>query len=238
MMKKYVFILGYNACDYFCEWFHFENYSEEYEFYFIDNGQQKLSSKITDNMKVYTPNKNIGCAGGWNLICDIAFKSLGLEKVIVGEEDALFSQEILDSLWDNSEPGRLMTTYNNGFGYALFCMHRGIFEQVGRFDENILWAGCEDNDYNHRCALSKVEVFNLGVPSSYNGNSTSVDPNSPSLKVGKHNAEYVKEKWGDYTYTIPFNGNPPFVFDPLLESHFGSLSEFPSQTEYKNYTQQ
>lgn len=236
-MKRHVFILGYNACDYFCEWFHYNNYSEEYQFYFIDNGQQILSPKITEGMPVYVTSRNIGCAGGWNLICDIAFNSLNLDRVIVGEEDALFSQEILDSLWDNSDPRRLMTTYNNGFGYALYCMHSKIFEEVGRFDENILWAGCEDNDYNHRCNLAGVEVYNLDVPSFYNGNSTSTDPTSPSLKVGKHNADYVKDKWGDYKYTVPFDGIAPFKFDPLLVEHFGNILEFPSQTEYKLYIQ-
>jgi len=237
MKKKYVFILGYNACDYFCEWFDFKKYSQEYQFYFIDNGQQKLNDKVTNNMPVYVTSRNIGCAGGWNLICDIAFNTLNLDRVIVGEEDALFSQEILDNLWENSDPRRLMTTYNNGFGYALYCMHREIFNTVGRFDENILWAGCEDNDYNHRCAISNIEVYNLNVPSFYNGNSTSTDPASPSLKVGKHNAEYVSSKWGNYKYVVPFNGTPPFIFDPLLEAHFGTLLEFPSQTEYKLYKQ-
>lgn len=235
-MKKHIFILGYNACNYFCEWFKIENYSDTCQFYFIDNGNQKLNKYITDNMNVYTTSQNIGCGGGWNLICDIAFNSLGLDKVIVGEEDALFGQDIIDALWENAEPTRLMTTYNNGFGYALYCIHKDIFKSVGRFDENIMWAGCEDNDYTYRCKLKEIEVFNLDIPSSYNGNSTSTDPTSPSLKVGKHNADYVYNKWGNYTYTSPFNGQVPFIFDPLLESHFGTLSEFPSVSEYKIYS--
>jgi hypothetical protein len=237
-MKKHVFVLGYNANDYFTEWFNLANYSDEYQFYFIDNGRQQLNSYITDNFDVYTTTTNIGCAGGWNFICDIAFKHMGLEKVIVSEEDSRFSLEILDALWDNSTATSLATTYNNGFGYALYCMHRDIFNTVGRFDENILWAGCEDNDYDHRCKLHNVQNINLNVPSMFNGNSTSTDPNSPSLKVGQHNADYVKQKWGNYEYTTPFNGTPPFEFDPLLEQHFGKLTEFPSVTEFKNYTQQ
>lgn len=234
-MKRHVFILGYNANDYFVSWFNLANYSDNYQFYFIDNGNQKLNPYITENFKVYTTSTNVGCAGGWNLICDIAFNHMNLEKVIVSEEDSRFSLEILDALWENSDPTTLTTTYNNGFGYALYCMHRDIFNNVGRFDENILWAGCEDNDYDHRCKLHNVKNLNLDIPSHFNGNSTSTDPNSPSLKVGQHNAQYVKEKWGDYQYTIPFNGQPPFQFDPLLEYYFGKLSEFPSVTEFKKY---
>lgn len=234
-MKRHVFVLGYNANDYFVSWFNLANYSDNYQFYFIDNGNQKLNQYITENFKVYTTSINVGCAGGWNLICDIAFNHMNLEKVIVSEEDSRFSLEILDALWENSDPTTLTTTYNNGFGYALYCMHRDIFNNVGRFDENILWAGCEDNDYDHRCKLHNVKNLNLDIPSHFNGNSTSTDPNSPSLKVGQHNAQYVKEKWGDYQYTIPFNGQPPFHFDPLLEYYFGKLSEFPSVTEFKKY---
>lgn len=236
-MKKHVFVLGYNANNYFTEWFHLSNYSDDYQFHFIDNGQQQLNSYITDNFDVYTTTTNLGCSGGWNFICDIAFKHMDLEKVIVSEEDSRFSLEILDALWENSTTTTLATTYNNGFGYALYCMHRDIFNTVGRFDENILWAGCEDNDYDYRCKLHGVQNVNLDVPSMFNGNSTSTDPNSPSLKVGQHNADYVKHKWGDYQYNIPFNGNAPFEFDPLLEQHFGKLTEFPSVTEFKTYTQ-
>jgi hypothetical protein len=156
-MIRNVFILGYNACNYFDEWFDTKNYSDQYKFHFIDNGQQNLSNKIIDNFEVYTTSKNLGCSGGWNLICDIAFNSMNLDRVIIGEEDALFSEEILDALWKNSNAETLSTTYNNGFGYALFCIHKDIFNNVGRFDENIMFAGCEDNDYDHRCKLNKVK---------------------------------------------------------------------------------
>ena len=236
MIKRHVFILGYNANDYFSEWFNIKNYSDLYEFHFIDNGQQTLNKKIVENMEVYTTSKNIGCSGGWNLIFDIAFNSMNLEKVIIGEEDALFSNEILDELWEKSDSQTLSTTYNNGFGYALFCMHKEIFNLVGRFDENIMYAGCEDNDYDHRCKLKLVNNHNLDVPSSYNGNSTAVDPKSPRNSVGEHNANYVKEKWGsNYEYYIPFNGNDAPKFDSLLISHYGKMEEFPSQIEYKKY---
>jgi hypothetical protein len=232
---KPVFILGYNAQDYFCQWFDRNNYSEEYKFYFIDNGSQNLNEKIKSDFEVYVTSKNIGCSGGWNLICNIAFNTLGFDKVIIGEEDALFSNDILDELWRVSNHETLATTYNNGFGYALFCMHKEIFSSVGMFDENIMYAGCEDNDYDHRCKLMNVNNYNLGISSQYNGSATSYDINSPRQSVGKHNADYVENKWGkNYEYTKPFNGQP-FSFDPLLLQHYGELTEFPSQTEYKIY---
>lgn len=234
-MIKHVFILGYNACDYFDQWFDIKNYSQEYKFYFIDNGNQDISSKIKENMEVYKTSKNVGCGGGWNLICDIGFKHKNLDKLIIGEEDALFSNEILDELWNVSNSKTLSTTYNNGFGYALFCMHKNIFQEVGRFDENILFAGCEDNDYDHRCKIKQIVNSNLNVSSQYNQSSTTMDPNSPRGLVGHHNASYVHEKWGNYSYTEPFNGNKPYKFHRLLIEFYGQLEEFPSESEYKLY---
>jgi hypothetical protein len=64
-----------------------------------------------EDMLYYTTTENIGCGGGWNLILDIAFNHLGLEKVLIGEEDAQFNQEIINTLWEHATPDRLMTTY-------------------------------------------------------------------------------------------------------------------------------
>ncbi len=235
-MNKHVVILGYNAANYFTQWFKLENYSTDTKFYFVDNGQQNLPDSIVKTMNPYITTKNIGCAGGWNLICDIAFNSLGLDKVIIGEEDAMFNQVVLDALWSQSTETNLATTYGNGFGYALFCMHKEVFTKVGRFDENFLWAACEDNDYTYRCQLAGVTVSNLGVPSHYNGSATTSDPNSPRHAVHTHNVEYIGQKWGvNYEHKIPFGGAEYPTFDPLLVSHFGDITEFPSVTEYKNY---
>jgi GT2 family glycosyltransferase len=234
-----LFLLGYNAVDYLNSWFKTTNYTNT-DFYFIDNGQQNLPSEIKDILS-FTTTRNIGCAGGWNLICDIAFNHMGLEKVIIGEEDAIFNQEMIESLWNYCEPDRMMTTYGNGFGYALFCIHKETFEKVGRFDENIMYAAWEDADHKVRCAKQGVEVFCMEVDPSLNGNSTAHDPNSPRNDIHEHNKQYFILKWGadfhiDSTYyDEPFKGNPIFTFDPVLEEHYGKLTEFPSQTEYKLY---
>ncbi len=236
---KTVFLLGYNASDYLDSWLKLETYNDT-NFYFIDNGNQLISDKIK-SIYHYTTTKNLGCAGGWNLICDIAFNTMGLDKVIIGEEDAIFNIEMLNALWEHCTPDRVMTTYGNGFGYALFCIHKDTFNKVGRFDENIMYAAWEDADHKVRCANDNIEVFCMDVNSSLNGSSTSYDGNSPRNSIHEHNKQYFIQKWGsDFLdtstyYTTPFNGNPPFIFDPTLEQHYGTLTEFPSETEYKNY---
>ena len=40
--------------------------------------------------------KNIGCAGGFNLICYIAFEYLGLEKIIIGQEDTIVEEKEME----------------------------------------------------------------------------------------------------------------------------------------------
>lgn len=234
-----VFLLGYNAVDYLNSWFKIENY-KNVDFYFIDNGRQNLPNEIK-NILLYTTSQNIGCAGGWNLICDIAFNHMGLEKVIIGEEDAIFNQEMIESLWNYCEPNRVMTTYGNGFGYALFGIHRETFKRVGRFDENIMYAAYEDADHKIRCAKQEIEVFCMEVDPSLNYSSTSFDPKSPRNAIHEHNKQYFILKWGadfhinSIYYDKSFNNNPPFIFDPTLEEHYGKLKEFPSETEYKNF---
>jgi hypothetical protein len=82
----------------------------------------------------------------------------------------------------------------------------------------------------------------MEVDHSLNGNATANDPNSPRNNIHEHNKQYFISKWGadfhiDSTYyDKPFNSNPPFIFDNTLEEHYGKLNEFPSKTEYKNYT--
>jgi hypothetical protein len=238
-MNKQLFFLGYNAADYLNNWFKKENYSGV-DFYFIDNGKQNLPQPIKD-MLYYTTTENIGCGGGWNLILDIAFNHLGLEKVLIGEEDAQFNQEMLDALWEHTTPDRLMTTYGNGFGFALFCVHKDTHSKIGDFDENYLYAASEDADYKVRCAKAGIEVFCMEVDPRLNGSATSFDPNSPRPAVEQHNKDYFKLKWGNAFednneyYNEPFNSNPPFVFDPLFVEKYGERVVFPSKSEYINF---
>ena len=67
------FILGYQGFNYFKEKFDKEKFPNTI-LRIIDNGNQKINEH-----QLYQTKKNLGCAGGWNLICYIAFEYLGLE---------------------------------------------------------------------------------------------------------------------------------------------------------------
>ena len=225
------FVLGYNGCDYFDKWYDREQFQNT-KLYYIDNGRQNLSDKLKNDL-VYTTTKNIGCAGGWNLMCDYAFKILNLDKIIIGQEDAMISEEILEELYNRCNPTTICGTYDNSFDFAVFSLHRDTFNLIGRADENILFAGCEDDDYKHRCKLNNVKIDSLGIPHGYNISIANND-NCKPRETSVYNAEYVNKKWGGYTYTIPFNDiNYVHLPTEMFIKYYGNTSGWPSFNELK-----
>lgn len=235
MSNNTLFILGYNAVDYFCEWYKHED-NPNTKMYFVDNGQQKIPEYIKNNV-IYVTSKKTSCSSGWNLICNIAFESMNLDKIIIGEEDARFSEEILDEITKTTSPNILCGTYNNSFEFSLFGIHRDTWKNIGGFDENFLFAGCEDNDYKHRCKLKNVKVISLGIPHIFNGNTTTA-PGCPTIpqEVRDYNGEYINKKWGEYKYTIPFDDiNYEHQPTMMFKKYYGDLKEWPSETEFQLY---
>ena len=231
-MKNNLFILGYNAVDYFCEWFNYED-NPNTKLHFVDNGNQEIPDKIKRDL-VYKTTKNLGASGGWNLCCNIAFNILGYDKIIIGEEDARFGEEILNEITTRTTPNVLCGTYNNSFEFSLYGIHKDTWNTVGGFDENFLLAGCEDNDYKHRCKLNNVEVISLGVPHHFNGNSTTSPGNSAIPQtIRDYNGKYVEQKWGNYKYSIPFNDDTyKHMPTDLFKELYGNITKWPSETEF------
>lgn len=228
-MKYDYFVLGYNAIDYFNSWYD-KNQFQNTTLKVVDNGNQKIPEQLKDNI-VHINQKNIGCAGGWNLICDIGFNFYGLEKIIVGQEDGLVSEDIFEVLVQACNENTICGTYNNGFEFSTFSIHKKTFEKIGRFDENFVFVGCEDNDYKHRAKLVNVDILTIGVSHRYNSSIANNDNVKPKW-ASKHNADYMKDKWGDYTYTIPFNGEKRNKYTDHFIELYTNLEEFPSVQEF------
>jgi hypothetical protein len=232
-MKKYnYFILAYNAMDYFNNWFDFDQFQNT-ELRFIDNGKQNAPDKLKQHV-IHQTEKNIGCSGGWNLICDIGFNYFGFDKIIIGQEDARISEDIFEALLEYCSPSLICGTYNNSFEFSTYAIHKDTFNKVGRFDENFLFAGCEDNDYKHRCKLNGIEVGTLDVSHHFNCSIANNINVVPSRSI-THNAEYIKRKWNDYTYTVPFNGDSVNKYtDYFIEVH-GNEPNWPSENEFMRF---
>lgn len=231
-MRYDYFVLGYNAISYFRDWFDFEQFRNT-NLRIVDNGNQDIPEELKQYV-IHQNQKNIGCAGGWNVICDIGFNHFGFDKIIVGQEDARISEEVMEELLVRCNPNTICGTYNNSFEFSTYAIHRETFNTVGRFDENFMFVGCEDNDYKHRCKLKGVEVQSLDVSHQFNCSIANNVHTVPST-VLTHNPTYILNKWNDYTYTQPFNGvDMPKYTDYFIEVH-GNVDMWPSESEFLRF---
>lgn len=224
------FVLGYNAIDYFNAWYDREQFKNT-NLRFVDNGNQNIPDSLKDNI-IHVNEKNIGCSGGWNLICDIGFNYFGFEKIIVGQEDGRISEEIFQALLESCNETTLCGTYNNSFEFSTFAIHKNSFNTIGRFDENFVFVGCEDNDYKYRAKLLGVNITTLGISHTFNSSVANNDIVKPK-KASSNNADYINSKWGNYTYNQPFNGNSFKKYTDYFIELYGNLEEFPSEKEFK-----
>ena len=231
-----VFILTYRGINYFDQWFNPANYSTDTQFYIVDNGSQFIPSRLR-HLHKYSTSRNIGCAGGMNLIAHIAFDHMGLDKIIVGQDDGKFTQEMLDKVWERITPDALVGGYNRSFDFALFGLHRDLYRGVGEFDENLIFGGCEDNDYKHRMKLANKTLAQMNYDANLNCSLSSKLDDGTLKQTGVYNATYIQMKWGmNYEFTHPFN-DPHINKDNIpmqqgLLDVYGDITEYPSKTEY------
>ena len=209
------FLLAYQGFDYFREKFDKKKYPNT-KLRIIDNGNQKI-----ENYELYKTSKNIGCAGGWNLICYIGFEYLGLDKIIIGQEDTIVEEKEMKELLDKCNENTISTLIKPHFEFSTFALHKKTFIKIGMFDENCIDAYCEDADYKQRCYLNEVKIECLNKPSERNfGISRKV--NKRIYDTIEVNRTYIKQKWGSsinkdevalsdeqppYEFKHPFNKN-------------------------------
>ena len=240
----HVFILGYNGAQYLSNWHSQVKFEKDIKFYYIDNGNQSLTPYL-HQLFHYKSSKNLFCSGGWNLICDIAFKSLELDKIIIGQEDAIFTDEILREISNQTSPSRICGTYDRSFEFSLFGIHSKTFKDVGRFDENFILGGNEDNDYKQRFKLKNINIISLNISADYNISITG----GLRAHYNNINSNYLHKKWGNYInaenriyeYEVPFNGKKHDKLDFEYKKYFDLTkkdTKFMSELEYKLYKTQ
>ena len=134
-MKKYnLFILGYGSSVTLEKWLH-ETHFPNTEIRILDNGGQTYTR--LNPYLYYQTSQNLGCAGGWNLICNIAFNILKLDKVVISNEDNFYSEEYIEALYEQCTSTNISGTYDRAFEFSLFCIHKDTYNKIGMFDENI-----------------------------------------------------------------------------------------------------
>ena len=220
------FILAYQGYDYFKEKFVKEQYPNT-TLRIIDNGNQKIKE-----YQLYETKKNIGCAGGWNLICYIAFEYLGLDKIIIGQEDAIVTENEMREMIEKCNENTIAALIKDPFEFSTFALHKKTFKKIGVFDENCIDAYCEDYDYKQRCYLNGVKIESLNKSLEKNlGISRKI--NKKIYDTITVNRLYIREKWGKsvnknksdqmhqrppYEFKYPFNKND-------LDSDFIPISQ-------------
>jgi hypothetical protein len=233
-MNYNLFILGYGSSKFLDAWIDPEKFKNT-KIRIIDNGNQTYSERLIPYL-YYSIPQNIGCAGGWNFICKLAFEFFNLEKAIISNEDNLYSEEYIEALYNNCSPVNISGTYDRAFEFSLFCIHRETYYKVGMFDENVIFAAGEDNDYKYRCKLNGVTISTLGISADYNLSETGGD-SIPDIR--DLNLEYVNKKWNNYSSDKAhgdekFNRNPELnISDRLFDKY--KVKTFPSLLQYSNF---
>ena len=183
------FLLAYQGFNFFKEKFVKSKYPNT-RLRIIDNGNQKI-----ENYELYKTSKNIGCAGGWNLICYIAFEYLSLDKIIIGQEDTIVEEKEMKELLDKCNENTISTLIKPHFEFSTFALHKKTFIKNGIFDENCIDAYCEDADYKQRCYLNGIKIESLKKPVERNfGISRKI--NKKIYDTIAVNRIYIKQKWG------------------------------------------
>jgi ADP-heptose:LPS heptosyltransferase len=169
-----------------------------------DNGRT-FENPFPGKVEVIKPGRNLGCAGGWNLLCDLTDP---LPLVLVND-DLRLAPDVCRRLLLAEGDVRMAD------GFSCFMVTRETRKEVGRFDETFAWAYFEDGDYAQRVRMSGRKV--IGVPGcemSHSRSSTIANLSASDRAVfdraWANSRNYYLRKWGgppDHErYVRPFNG--------------------------------
>lgn len=236
--KRTVFVLTYMGIEYFTEWSQDVRSNTDTQFVIVDNGNQTIPERLKE-YPVFQTSKNVGCAGGWNVICYIAFKKYGMEKIVIAQDDAMFNAEMLNDIWNQTDDDTIAGAYDRSFEFSLFGLTNVFWSTVGMFDENFLYVTCEDDDYKYRAKLSNKKVISLGYSANMNKSLTNTHIRKTVRLAHTYNTQYIFSKWGrNYELTRPFGDESMSPNDLRilegLRQVYGNIDKFPSLYETEN----
>ncbi len=178
------------------------------------------------NTSITRPGRNIGCAGGWNLIHVIAMEIDPALRVITLNADCAPAPDTFERMLEIPAPAIML-----GFGFGCFIVDGEIRRQLGGFDETFYPAYFEDGDYRRRANLAGIPVHEW--PIEYVERlALGRDRTSRGIVHGSYDADgyqgwrgerlawfwecyeknrqYYIAKWGgdpgSETFSVPFNG--------------------------------
>jgi len=181
------------------------------EYIIVDNGGSLGERRWIDpEMKVVTPGKNLGVAGGWN---EIMQKAGGEHVLIVGDDVRLHKDTLLE-MEKVALGGAGFVRSGHAPAFSCFLIARWLWEKVGPFDERFWPAYFEDNDYHLRMKLLGYDFATAPVGYDHTGSGTVKSFSDTELSI--HHARFEANKrryiakWGgpphQETFKVPFNG--------------------------------
>jgi hypothetical protein len=233
-MNKHIFVLSYCGAQEFFDSIDIKEFPDS-TFYFIDNGNQNYIPSF--ECFTYTTSNNLGCAGGWNLICNIAFNYLKLENIVITQDDATYTNEQLEDILAETNEYCLTGIYQPHFEFSCFAINKNTYYNVGQFDENFIYVYSEDADYKQRCMLSGVTINSLMYNSKHSNKSLTLKK-EPSLNRIAYNREYLHFKWGNSVHPSVYaraDSQAPFEFKtPFKHSGLFNTTLVPVTNRIKN----
>jgi len=122
----------------------------------VDNGDRALDMRDHlsmfdfDGLKLIRTQRNIGCAGAWNVAC----KEAGDLSVLLLNADLTVVPDTFEKLYAHPGP-----TIVGAHAFGCIRIDPEIRTKVGPFDEEFYPAYFEDADYRYRCKLAGVEII-------------------------------------------------------------------------------
>jgi GT2 family glycosyltransferase len=167
---------------------------------------------------------NLGCAAGWNVLLRHMQSKDEDAYVIVVNDDIEFYEDAIEKFEHAFSTGKDFDIVFCGDGLGsinAFSMFGGnpkrMLGTIGPFDESIIIAYTEDNDYFYRMQLlgyDLVRIPGCGAKHNEDGSATIKSFTREEMQMHHHrfnrNMYYYEKKWGgkphNETYIVPFNG--------------------------------
>lgn len=117
----------------------------------IDNGEIPLGPLQTIysyELSIVRPERNLGCAGAWNLIHKLAAPY----PTVVMNTDLMVAPSTFASMLSSSSP--VVCAY----GFGCFSIDAKVRREIGEFDEEFWPVYWEDTDYRRRLQLAGIVI--------------------------------------------------------------------------------
>lgn len=173
--------------------------------FIVDNGRQGIESR--NGVRIIRPNRNIGVAASWNLMCELIFRRHPV--AIMLNDDVYWGQTkgaVIEELMTSGE-GFIASER----GWCNFAIRRETWKKVGKFDERFYPAYYEDNDYGYRMLYLhgvSYKISPLFTPIEYRVSQT-IEKDPSVNKNFERNKRYYIRKWGgepgQEKFNTPFN---------------------------------